>query len=413
MADALTVAPPPGPGRLDGLTRACWITLPRRAAARGWASLAGVLSDGHSLAAMGPVAGYLSVTVLVGGFIVGAGHPGFETVFVESTTLTFLVVALGALSAQWGLAATAGFAVGDFFVHHTAWTTESSFGGASGVLDQPFLANLLVVRLPLLVGYGLLGAVAVGVPIAARALAGSVALHPRLPAGLRLLVGAGLTAATAFLLARLWAAAMPVTIRPLYTWTVDGGFGGGSMPGEAVVPDQSAEVTVGWIAALATLGRALLTTVLSRSYAPELDEVEDELLAPFDTPPPARNPYTTVVRMLAAALVGVLLLAGLIEELWAAGALALVFVLAQLLQSGDIPLPPAAWRRLVDRVPMLLRFTAVLVVVNAVAEEVVGRAITEGSFQVMVWPIALSVLAMAILVPDPASVEAEAEPEAF
>jgi hypothetical protein len=409
MAEALLAPAPAATARLDGLTRACWITLPRRAAARGWVSLAAVLSDGHCLAAMGPLAGYLSATVLAGGFLVGAGHVGFETVFVESTALTLVVVALGAVSAHWGLAATAGFALGDFFVHHTSWTTESSIGGASGVLDEPFLANLLVVRLPLLVGYGLLGAVAVGVPVAARALAGSVALHPRLPEGARLVLGAGLTAATAFLLARMWAAAVPVTIRPLYTWTVDDGFGGGLMPVEAVVPDRSAEITVGWMAALAVLARVLLTTVLSRTRVGELDQVESELLAPFDAPPPAPTPFKAVVRMGAAALVGTLLLAGLIEELWAAGALVLVFLLAQLLKSGLIPLPPASWRRAVDRIPMLLRFGEVLLVVDAVAEEVVGRAITEASFQVMVWPVALSVLAMAILVPDPASARRRVE----
>lgn len=389
---------------MDGVTRFCWVDLPRRAAARGWESLAGVLADGHVLAGLGRVAGLLTLVSLVGGLVVGAYHPGFDVVFTESLPLVLTVLALGVLSAQLGLAVTLGYAIGDFFVQHTAWTTEAQpWQDVSGVLGQPFLANLLVVRVPLLIEYGLLAALAVGVPVAARSLGASVSLRLRLPDGMLLAVSAVVMSLTAFVITRFWAASAPLVIRPLFTWTVDVGLGGGTMPIEPVEPIQTNEMWIARVAVLAMLARALVTWWLGKQRATPVDRAEQALLAPLDAPPPARSPYRVVLRTFAVALGGVLFLAGMIESWWAAAVLACAFLLAQLVQSGDIPFPPRGWRRLVDRVPVLVRFGAVLLVVNGVAKAVLDRAIDEESFQLMVWPVALSILAMAVLVPDPAS----------
>jgi hypothetical protein len=214
---------------------------------------------------------------------------------------------------------------------------------------------------------------------------------------------------TAFAIARMWAAAAPLVIRPIYTWTIDDGLGGGYMPVEPVEPIQTNEMWIARVAVLAMLARAVITWLVGRYRTVQVDAVEEELLAPLDAAPPARNPYVVALRTFAIALGGVLFLAGMIEAWWAAGVLACAFLLAQLVKVGDVPFPPRGWRRLVDRIPVLVRFGAVLLVVNGVAKAVLARAIDQESFQLMVWPVAVSVLVMAVLVPDPASAAPESE----
>jgi hypothetical protein len=105
-----------------------------------------------------------------------------------------------------------------------------------------------------------------------------------------------------------------------------------------------------------------------------------------------------------SAAVGVLFLAGLLEDLWVAVVLGGVFLLARLVKSGQIPFPTHRWRELVSRVPVLMRFGAVLLVINGLAKAAIALSLNTGeNFQFMIWPVAASVLLMAVMVPDPES----------
>jgi hypothetical protein len=384
-----------------------WVDLPR-ALGRRFVGLSAIAVDGHVLLGLGPLAGLLPVTALLAGGYVGAEHPGFEITFTESLTLMLVMVAVGTISTQLGALATLGFACGDFFVNHTQWTTKSAFGFGFGdqpsfPLSNPVLANLIVVRTPLLIQYALLAALAIGLPIGARGLAGSVAQRLQLPDGVHFVVSAALVAVTAFVLGRLWAAAAPMVIRPVFTWTIDDGINKGLVPIEAIAPIQENVQDIARAAALAVLGRAALTWVLGRARPGPIRRAEQAILAPIEGQRTTPGPVRALLQAALVAFVAVLLLAGLIDDLWAAGVLAGAFFLSRLARSGMIPLPTRRWREVVNRVPVLFRYGATLLVMNGIAKAVIASSLntTDDRFQFLIWPVAGAALLMAFLMPDP------------
>ena len=380
-----------------------WVSLPR-ALARRSATLAAVAGDGHVLAGFG-----LSPLAVIGGLLIGMTHPGFEVAFTESLALMLAALVIGTVSSQLGVLFTLGFVVGDFLLFHTAWTTRPSFGDGSGLLANPVVANLVIERVPLLIEYGLLAGLAVGVPLGARVLAASVALRVTLPSGLHLAVGAALAAIVAFALARFWASAAPLVIRPVFTWTIDAGINQGVPPAGAVVPVQSNAEWIARAAVLAMVARAALTGLLSRTRESVLEALEEEMLAPLDVGPPTESGrFGAVLKAVLGAGFAVLFLAGMINETWVAGALLGVFFLAQLVGSGQIPFPPGPWRAQVTRVPVLLRLGVLVGFVYVIAR-LVGDAdySTETNFHFMLWPVAASAVLAAVLVPAPAGHEGE------
>jgi hypothetical protein len=392
---------------VDSLTRLFWVALPRRLARRS-EGLAGLAADGHVLAGLGWLGGLLPPAALAGGVAVGAAHPGFDEAFTESLALMITVVALGVLSSQLGAWGTLGFAAGDFLVAHRAWTTPTQVGfeEPSGLMSNPVLANLVVERVPLLIEYGLLASLAVGLPVAARALAGSVAVRLRLPDGVHLGATTVLVSLTTFVLARFWATAAPLVIRPVFTWTVEDGINQGVPPAGAIVPVQSNATAIARAAVLAVLARTVVTRVLSRRRRRHVDRVEAELLQPLDGSPRRRGHLATLFGAVVASGVGVLFLAGMLTDWWAVGVLGGAFLVARLATSGWLPLPTRRWRDVVERVPVLIRFGGVLLAVNGISRAVAEAVLTSGGgttedFQVMVWPIVAAALLTAILVPGP------------
>jgi hypothetical protein len=394
-----------------------WVRLPR-ALGRRFVVLSLIAADGHVLVGLGRRAALLPPLAVLGGFVVGAAHPGLqaapgldETSFTVSLPLLIAVLAVGMLSTQLGAWCTIGFAVGDFFVNHTAWSAVVTFADP-GVLSNPLVANLVLERVPLLIEYGLMASLAVGVPLGARLLAASVAQRLRLPEVVHLVVSTVLVALTAFVLARFWAASAPMVIRPVFTWTVDAGINQGEPPVGAIAPLQVREIWIARAAVLAVLCRSVLTWVLARAYPERVQEAERALAAPIEQQPAERGFLTALAQACLSAVIGVLFLAGLLEDLWVAVALGAVFVIARLVKAGRIPFPTRRWRDLVSRVPVLVRFGAVLLVINGIAKAVIALSLNTGdSFQFMVWPVAISVLLMAVMVPDPEpSAVAAAEP---
>jgi hypothetical protein len=104
----------------------------------------------------------------------------------------------------------------------------------------------------------------------------------------------------------------------------------------------------------------------------------------------------------------VLLLAGMIDDLWAAGVLGAAFFLARLARSGLIPLPTRRWRTIVARIPVLFRYGSVLLVMNGIAKAVIASTDnTDDRFQLLIWPVAGAALLMAFLMPEPPRGEEE------
>ncbi len=379
-----------------------WVTLPRALARRSVAASA-VAADGHFLAGLG-----LAPLALAAGVVVGALHPGFDEAFTESLPVMVAALVVGTVSGQLGALAVVGYAVGDFFVTHTAWTTRPTVTEPSSPLfDNPLVANLVVDRVPLLIQYGLLATLVVGVPLGARTLAASLALRLRLPDGAHLAVSAVIVAVTAYVLARFWASAAPLIIRPVFTWTIDDGINRGSPPAGAIVPVQSNAVWIARTAALAVFGRAALVWALSAVRRNRLEPLEAALLRPLDVPKARRGPLVELLGAAATAGCAVLFLAGMISDLWVAGVLGGVFLVARLVGSGWIPVPTRRWREVMDHIPLIVRVGAMLLVLNGIAKAVADSSYTsETTFHFLLWPIAGAALLMAILVPETPPVDA-------
>jgi hypothetical protein len=332
--------------------------------------------------------------------------------------LAFLV--LGTLSTQLGAMAVIGFAVGDFFVFHDQWTTKSTFAGfgfgnePSGLLANPVAANLIIERVPLLIEYGLIGTLTIGLPLGARGLAGSIAGRLRLPARVHFVVTAVLVALTAFVLGRLWAAAAPLVIRPMFSWTIDDGINQGIVPEGVITPIQDNIEWIGRVAALAVLGRAALLWLLHRASPRRIGRAESALLAPIENRRTRPGVLRSILYALLVAGLAVLFLAGMIDDPWAAAVLAGAFFVARLARSGLIPIPTRRWRAAVGQIPVLLRYGAALLVMNGVSKAVIASAMSnDNRLQFLTWPIAGAAVLFAFLMPEsPRAAGAEGGQEA-
>lgn len=408
----------PRPLREDPVARAAawiWLTVPRRLVAR-LPALRDVAGDGHFLTAVPLVGVVLPVLCLGAGFWVGAQHWTYTFAVTESVFLLSALVALGAFATQLGLLALVGFALGDFFVRFTAWSyTVMSIGEVSlapgagdpierggGLLDDGYIAGLWRVRVPLVILYLVLGVGAVVVPRLARGVATLVLRVARLAPNLDWLVGSLAYVVTLWLALEGWAASVPLLIRPYFTWK--GGLVGQMPPAQATVPIQHFRREIVAAAVGAAILRQLVVLALARHRrAAARVDVVVSLAEPIPPPrPPTRR--GTVLRVLGGTLVGTLLMAGMLEQVWTWALAAAVFLAIALLRTGLAPRGLlAAWRRLAGRIPLLARIVAMIVAVRVVAGFMAGSVLT--SYESLAVFVLAAALVSVLLLPPP-------EPEA-
>ncbi|HEV2705682.1 MAG TPA: hypothetical protein VGV59_07130 [Pyrinomonadaceae bacterium] len=321
---------------MQWLANLWWVRLPR-ALRRVAETPALVLTDGLYITSLPTLAALLPPALFLLGLLCGWLHPGFRVVFTESLAVLLMATLVGVLSGHLGALFVAGFAVGDYFLFNPAWM----FG------EKVFAAFLY--RFALIIEYALLSMLAAQIPLATKALVGHLYFVARL----------GQTAmfASAFvghvvltlLLVFLWGQAVPVLIRPVFTWA-------GGQPREAdIVILQRFIWPLLATAALASVVRmACQVWVASSTAASErLAAIEEELAEGDREPLTHRLPR--IVRALFTAAWGALLLSGLYEfRVEAALVCGVIFVL-QLLRLGVVRAPLGAWPRIAERVPLLLR----------------------------------------------------------
>lgn len=369
-----------------------WLWLPR-AAARVSRGLAFTLADGHFLAVV-PRAGTWSPLALgLAGFVGGAFTLGYERVFSEALWIVLLAAATGFLATGLGLAFTVGFAAGDFLVGQRVWTL-TRFGG---LLDEGLLAGILRVRLPMLIGYALLAALAAYLPRLARMLIADVPKTERLPRPLAFAIALVLNLLIVAVTTRLWAESSAVLVRPLFTWRFD-------QPTAAAVSTlQERSSWVIAVAVLAAAGRfALLWWISGDARRTErLREVEDAVAhGPGSTPWFERA--GPVVPSIVAAAFTTFVLAGVIETWWVAAVLFGVFLALRLLREGLIPPRLHGWKHTAAQVPVLIRLAVALLVVDTLRRAFVDES--DPTFTRLALYIAVSVIVLYLLLPGaPAS----------
>jgi hypothetical protein len=331
-------------------TRLWWVHLPR-GAARISGHLGRSLLDGIWLGVWRVLASVATPAAFAAGMWIGWRHPGFENQPSESLALLIVLAALGMASAHLGIAFLAGFVLGDFFLAHTVWSFSSRIVESRDWWGGPIGAHLLRVRVPLLISYGVWAALLVTVPLGVKAVARPLLPDDRAPLVLRVAIAAVAEVALAAVAVYLWSLASPVLLRPVFTWV-------GQAPDVAAIrPLQEDAVTIARVAALVALLRlgAQVLTVTAPRLGERAGELERELREPIGARPLYER-LPIFVRACVVAALTTLLLAGMFGVLLDAGLVFVAVLVFQLIRTGVIPLPIAPWARLVERIPVLIRF---------------------------------------------------------
>jgi hypothetical protein len=344
----------------ETLTTLWWIRLPqsaRRLALRPVLALV----DGLFIAVWPRLAAVLSPVALFLGLLLGAFHPGFDRVFSESWLMLILAVLFGVFSANLGAFFLAGFALGDFFLFHTAWAYRGSL-----------LSGLVNVRLPLLIEYSLLGFMTTGIALATKSLLAQLRPPQSVPRDMQVLLAAGGHLGMTLLFVYLWMQVVPILIRPVFTWP------GGSPSVQAMQILQQAGWPLLLVAALASLGRMGLQQLVSRhpQWQARLDAREQQLndarpLAPLSAKVPL------VARVAFTAIWSTLMLSGMLQAWWDGLVLLAVIGVLQLARARLVtPAPVLAWARRIERVPLPLRLAAGVLLTTLVARIALGPALS-------------------------------------
>ena len=311
--------------RLGDLSWLWWVRLPRQASRLPGAS-GSLVADGHFLAAY-PVLGATATPVAAGcGLGLGAVTIGYARSFSESLTLMLVAVFLGFLATQLGAAFMVGFVSGDFLIGQPKWIFNSI--AADGLLDDGVLAGLLRLRLPMLIGYLVLGLVVVLLPVLVRVLVAGLPGLYRLPNWLVFAVVAALSAGLAYVAVLLWTGGAPVLVRPLYTWSSNVSIQGNIAAGDLTVPVAGIEPlqrdggAIAAMAAVASVLRSGLTLLTWREpwLHARTAKVESALAEPIEAAIPAGRfgPWKAAV---LAAVLSTMLLAGMMAVWWVAAVL--------------------------------------------------------------------------------------------
>ncbi|HEX8243857.1 MAG TPA: hypothetical protein VF541_10185, partial [Longimicrobium sp.] len=310
-----------------------WVRAPLRAARR-WPLLGRALADGLYLLRWPAVASAAPPLALLLGLLAGALHPG--AAFTRSFLLTALLVVCATAGAQLGIWLVAGFALGDLVLH-------------GHPVHAAGLAGAVRTWVPLLLSYYLLALACVNVPLLGQAVAAR-ARAPRLPPRAAGFLAAATFVAAAALLVYAWAVAVPMLIRPVFTWH------GGVPDREDIAPLQNGA----WaLAALAGAAAAVRCVLEGRARDPRLLRVAEVVRIGLAMAVRPAAPGST--RGVARAAVGgaalTLLVAGLVSG-WVGAGLTWAFF-AALLHARDRAAHGAApWTRLLARIPLLVRLAA-------------------------------------------------------
>lgn len=367
----------------ERLSRIWWLHLPL-GVRRLSSSLAITLVDGLYLATR-PWVGFLAppIALALGGAI-GALHPGFDKVFSESVTVLAIGTLVGVLSGHLGTLFLAGYAVGDFFIAHAEWPQP-----------ERLLAHITRVRLPLLIEYGLLSLLVRNVPMVTKGLLAEMAPPARLSERTRLAVAMGAHAVMTGALVFLWTQTVPLLIRPIYTWQ------GKQPPSDAIVPLQGGAWLLVVVAVGASLARMVLQgqTAMQPSISARMDALEQRLAS--------ARPLVSLGQRVPASLSVVvqaawatLILSGMLDT-WLDGLILGVLILfVQAARTGIIKIPLGPWPALVERIPLLARLVAGMLVVGVVSSTVLhGRTLSTESFRPVTLLTALSLVILYLLAP--------------
>lgn len=337
-----------------------------------------VLSDGLYLAAWPRVAALAPPISLLVGFLAGWQRLGADQVFTQSMLILSLAVIFGFVSGQLGFMFALGYALADFFLY-----SHPAFAAGNWVME-------LQMRVALLITYVALAMSAVVIPLSVRLLRAETPMPPpRLP-DLRLVVESVFSGITSAFLLFLYLQAVPLLIRPLFTWR------GFMPPVQAVSPIQN----LGWVIALIAFVVAVLRVLAEYGAAVKDPEASEVLADRLDSiaRPGLLNRLPWVARLALGSGFGTLLFAGLLDS-WLNALILFLGILSIGAVRSVLPVWGGAWSQGISRIPMVLRLLLALGVSYFFCFRLLANLQLGGSFQPLVWALLLSMLFVAALLP--------------
>lgn len=360
-----------------------WVDLPLKAQ-RISNTLTDVLLDGLYLSVFSVIGVIVTPLVLILGFLAGIFHPGFKTVFSES--LPFMIVAgsVGMLSARLGLFFVFGFALGDFFLAPHA---------ASYSLHGP-IRNFLETRPALVIEYALLALLLVWTPMVVKELLGTLRLPKKFSNGQ--IFYSALLSVGAFtgLFVFFWTQAVPVLIRPVFAWN------NVYFPLSMAQPLQQTGYQLIVVLVILALVRVWLQHLVltlppfSQTYSNLSEKLfKAKPVVPFfdRLPVPAR----VIISSAAMAF----LLSGLFSNWFQPVILFSVFSFFSVFREGLISLPFSPLAKIMDKIPVIVRFVIGLVLVSWVAGRAVANRPGNDGFSPIILTIVISLVIFFLLTP--------------
>lgn len=327
-----------GENRTRSICEWFWVRLPLLAQHMS-RRLGAITGEGYYLAARPGTGALLPPFAFTLGLACGWFHPGFEQIVYQSWFVLGSALLLAALSGQLGLLFVVGYAFGNMFLG------PATPSGAPSWTELP-----LEVGVPLLIEYLVLGLFLSQLSTVSKALARQVPLPKRWIGGRRFAALALLEAAAAALMVWGWVRALPIVLRPRFTWS------GAPEPADAMVAIQQIALALAGMAAIVTLARLALQhrTAFSAACRPWLDHL-DRLR---QSVPASAKPLVEHIPPLAAlalqVLLGLGLMAGLMDA-WIDALVALaVLGIVQAARKGILPVL-GGWPALAARLPVIVR----------------------------------------------------------
>jgi hypothetical protein len=331
------------------------------------------------LAALGPV------LTLVLGVVAGWLRLGGPEVFTQSLLIMALAVGLGFVAAQFGVLFTLGYAVGDLLL----WRQP-------GFVTTGLTGRLVLIGGSLVV-YVALGMLSAGVPLTVRALRAQTPL-PSQWADARVLAETLLGGVYAAVLTFVYVQALPMLIRPLFVWQ------GQSPTVASVAPSQR----LAWVFVLVALVVGSVR-VLVEYGAGIIDPggIQRRIAAVDALAPSVMERLPAIVRVVLAAAIGTGMLSGLLVTWAEAVVLAVGLLVVNAIRTMLPPLLPA-WPSVVERMPVVLRLPAGMLLGFVVASRIASGRLSGTSFLPLIWGFLAALACMALLFPDQQPPTAEA-----
>lgn len=300
---------------------------------RWWPLYGQALGEGCYFAGRPGLSAFLPFLFLGGGFLMGAGHWGYQSVLTEFLFLMILVVSLSFFNTQWGALWWLGYLLGDFSLFRLPLVLDAY---------QGILFGIVHIALPAVIYYLLLAFLVLHIPLLTRFLAQQTLKKRTSVTAVKAILSSALAAGFVY----FWNQAYPLLIRPIWTWY------GGNPTVQAIEPIQKR----GWVLVLCALFASIAKILLEDRMRQRVWEQKKSSFSPGQT----RMKIPRAVWIFLKAVFTTFLLSGLLLRWWDVLFLFVVLSLLYSLRAGFFLKLPVRWIQWLEAIPLLVRLAVAI-----------------------------------------------------